>query len=87
MMKPISADTSPEAQQVLFDLTRRTPVWRRLHLTCELVQTTRLLMLADLRRRFPSASQDELRRRLIARVLPREQVVRAFGFDPAEEDY
>jgi hypothetical protein len=44
-------------------------------------------MLADLRRRFPLAGEDELRRRLIARVLPREQVVQAFGFDPAEESY
>lgn len=87
MMEPISPDTSPEAQQVLFDLTRRTPVWRRLQLTCELVQTTRLLMLTDLRRRFPGAGEDELMRRLIARVLPREQVVRAFGFDPAAEGY
>ena len=86
-MKPISVDTSPEAQQVLLDLTRRTPVWRRLQLACELVQTTRLLMLADLRGRFPRADEDELRRRLIARMLPREQVVQAFGFDPAEEGY
>ena len=86
-MKPISEDTSPEAQRVLLDLTRHTPVWRRLQLTCELVQTTRLLMLADLRGRFPRADEVELRRRLIARMLPREQVVQAFGFDPAEEGY
>ncbi|HEX8501686.1 MAG TPA: hypothetical protein VF659_13965 [Pyrinomonadaceae bacterium] len=86
-MKPLSPDTSPEAQQVLFELTRRTPVWKRLQLTCELVQTTRLLMLADLRRRFPHEGEDELLRRLIARVLSREEVVRAFGFDPAEEGY
>lgn len=86
-MEPISPDTSPEAQQVLFELTRRTPVWKRLRLTCELVQATRLLMLADLRRRFPDAGEEELRRRFIARVLPREQVIRAFGFDPVEEGY
>ena len=87
MMEPISPDTSPEAQQVLFELTRRTPVWKRLRLTCELVQATRTLMLADLRRRFPHAGEEELRRRFIARVLPREQVVRAFGFDPVAEGY
>jgi hypothetical protein len=86
-MEPISPDTSPEAQQVLFELTRRTPVWKRLRLTCELVQATRVLMLADLRRRFPDAGEDELRRRFIARVLPREQVVQAFGFDPVDEGY
>jgi len=86
-MEPISPDTSPEAQQALFELTRRTPVWKRLRLTCELVQATRSLMLADLRRRFPDAGEEELRRRFIARVLPREQVIQAFGFDPVEEGY
>lgn len=86
-MEPISPDTSPEAQQVLFELTRRTPVWKRLRLTCELVQATRVLMLADLRRRFPDAGDEELRRRFIARVLSREQVVQAFGFDPVDEGY
>lgn len=86
-MKPLSPDTTPEAQRVLFDLMRRTPAWKRLRLACELVQTTRGLMLADLRRRFPEAGEEELRRRFIARVLAREEVIRAYGFDPAEEGY
>lgn len=87
MMKPLSPDTTPEAQQVLFELTRRTPVWKRLKLTCELIQATRMLMLADLRRRFPHASEEELRRRFIARVLTREEAARAYGFDPLEEGF
>jgi hypothetical protein len=86
-VKPLSSDTTPEAQAVLFELLRRTPVWRRLALTCELTQATRLLALADLRRRFPHATEEELRRRLIARLLSREDVIRAYGFDPAREGY
>jgi hypothetical protein len=86
-METIWQDTSPETQNVLFDLTRGLPVWKRLKLTCELIQTTRLLMLADLRRRFPHAGEDELRRRLIAQMLTREEVERAFGFDPVGEGY
>jgi hypothetical protein len=86
-METIWTDTSQEAQRVLFDLTRATPVWKRLKLTCELIQTTRILMLADLHRRFPHAGEEELRRRLIARVLTREEAERAYGFDPAEEGY
>jgi hypothetical protein len=86
-MKPLSPDTSPEAQQVQFDLLRRTPVWKRLALTCELIQATRKLMLSDLRRRYPQASEDELRRKLIARLLTRDEVIRVYGFDPEEESY
>ena len=86
-MKPLSPDTTPEAQQVLFELLRRTPAGKRLALTCELVQTLRMLLLADLRRRFPQAGEEEIRRRFIARVLTREEVMRAYGFDPVREGY
>jgi hypothetical protein len=87
MMQPLSPDTTPEAQQKQFELLRRLPVRKRLALTCELIQATRKLMLADLRRRFPRATEEELRRRLIARLLTRDEVIRAYGFDPGEEAY
>lgn len=86
-MKPLSPDTSPEAQQMMFELMRQIPIWKRLALTCELIQATRKLMLADLRRRFPQASEEELRRRLIARLLTRDEVIQAYGFDPEKEGY
>jgi hypothetical protein len=86
-VNPLSPDTTPEAQRVMFALLRRAPVWKRLALTCELIQTARLLALSDLRRRFPQANEEELRRRLIARLLPREDVVRAYGFEPARGEY
>jgi hypothetical protein len=86
-MKPLSADTTPEAQQMHFALMRRLPDWKRLTLALELTQATRQLVMADIRSRFPSASNEELRRRFIARVLSREEVIRAYGFDPREEGY
>jgi hypothetical protein len=84
-MQPLSPDTTPEAQEKQFELLRHMPVWKRLALTCELIQASRKLMLADLRRRFPQASEEELRRKLIARLLTRDEVIRAYGFDPEEE--
>lgn len=86
-MKLLSLDTTPEAQQVQLELLRRLPVWKRLTLTCEIIQATRKLMLVDIRRRFPQASEEELRRRMIARLLTRDEVIRAYGFDPEEEAY
>jgi hypothetical protein len=87
MMHPLSTDTTPEAQQKVFELMRPLPVWKRLALTCELIQSTRMLMLADLRRRFPQAGEEELRRRLITSLLTRDEVIRAYGFDPEREGY
>jgi hypothetical protein len=86
-MNPLSLDTTPEAQQMMFELLRRTPGWKRLALTCELIQATRALMLVGLRSRFPKASEEEIRRRFIACVLTREEVISAYGFDPVAEGY
>jgi hypothetical protein len=86
-MKALSPDTSPEAQEMHFALMRRLPDWKRLTLALELTQATRQLVMADIRSRFADASDDEIRRRFIARVLSREDVIRAYGFDPKREGY
>ena len=81
-MKTLSLDTSPEAQRKHFEMMRTVPAGKRLVLAFELTHATRKLILANLEHRFPEASPAEIRRRFIARVLPREDVIRAFGFDP-----
>ena len=86
-MKPLSPDTSPEAQRMHCQLMRQLPGWKRLSLAFGLTHASRQLVLADIRHRFAEASDEEIRRRFIARVLPREDVIRAFGFDPKQEGY
>jgi hypothetical protein len=86
-MKALSPDTSPAAQKMHFALMRRLPDWKRLKLALELTQATRQLVMADICSRFVDASDDEIRRRFIARVLSREDVIRAYGFDPKQEGY
>ena len=86
-MKPLSPDTTPEAQLMHYELLRQLPGWKRLTLAFELTHATRQLVLADIRHRFAGASDEEIRRRFIARVLQREDVIRAYGFDPKQEGY
>jgi hypothetical protein len=86
-MKPLSRDTSPEAHELIYGLLRNATTARKIDLTFDLIQTTRLLVLAGLRRRFPYASDEELKRRLIAKLLAREDVIDAFGFDPNAEGH
>jgi hypothetical protein len=86
-MKPLSSDTTPDAQRMLFERMRQLPGWKRLALAFELTQATRQLVLSDIRHRFAGAGDEEIRRRFIARVLPREDVIRAYGFDPRQEGY
>ena len=86
-MKALSPDTSPVAQKVHFQLMRRLPDWKRLELALELTEATRQLVMADICSRFSDITDEEIRRRFISRVLSREDVIRAYGFDPKQEGY
>jgi len=86
-MKSLSHDTSSEAQELIFELLRTAPASKKIALMFDLIQTTRLLVLAGLHRRFPNASDEEIRHRLISKLLKREDVIRAFGFDPRAEGH
>jgi hypothetical protein len=72
-------DTSPEAEAVLFKLWRETPAWRKLEMMDGLNRTARQLALMGLRRRFPDASSEELRRRLASIALGDELAERVYG--------
>jgi len=86
-MKPLSPHTSADAQRMQFELLRRLSPSQKLALAFALTDALRDLILADLHHRFPQADETEIRRRFIARVLPREDVIRAYGFDPKAEGY
>ncbi len=86
-MKALFSDTTPEAQQLHYKLMRRLPASRRLALAFELTEAGHKLILADIEQRFPHADKKEIRSRFIARVLPRADVIRVYGFDPQEKGY
>jgi len=86
-MKTLSSDTTPEAEAVLLELLRQAPVWKRLQMVDQMYETLRLLTTADLRRCYPNADENEIRRRLAARLLSRADVMAAYGWDPKLEGY
>ena len=86
-MKPLSPDTTPEAQRKHYELMRQLSPEQKLSMAFALTEATRKLVLADLKHRFPDADEDEIKRRFIARVLSREDVIRAYGFDPKAEGF
>jgi hypothetical protein len=86
-MKPLSQDTKPEAQRKHYELMRKLSPEQRLSMAFALTDATRNLILADLHHRFPEADENEIRRKFIARVLSREDVIRAYGFDPKAEGF
>jgi hypothetical protein len=86
-MKPLSPDTTEDAQRKHYELMQRLTPEQRLSMAFALTDATRQLVLADLKHRYPDADSEELRRRFIARVLSRQDVIRVYGFDPKAEGY
>ena len=80
-------DTSPDAERVLIELARATPVWRKFEQIAETTETCRAFAMAGLRKRYPDATEEELHRRLAALVLDRQTVIRVYGWDPQIEGY
>lgn len=76
------SDTSPEAERVQFDLLRQTPFWRNVQLLDDLIMAARDLSLAELRSRFPGASEGEYQRRLATLLLGPELATKVYGPEP-----
>jgi hypothetical protein len=81
------SDTDPEAERILIELARVTPVWEKCEQIVAAIRTDRELAMAGLRGRYPEAGEDELRQRLAALVLGRDIVMRVYGWDPEVEGY
>lgn len=73
------SDTSLEIEKLRIELIRQMPPWKRLYLAGQMIQTVRLLNLSGLRRRYPEASEAELKRRLADLWLGPEMATRVYG--------
>lgn len=83
----ILSDTNPVSEKILIEGFRKMPAWRKLELLSQMVDTCRLFALAGLRKRYPEASDGELKRRLASCFLERSLVMKAYGWDPDREGY
>ena len=68
-MKPLSPDTSPEAQRKQYELMSRLSPTERLKLAFDLTESTRKLVIADLRHRYPEAHEVSIPRGGVIRAL------------------
>ena len=78
-MSALFPDTRPEAEQVLIDLLRQAPTWRKLEMVDQMNQAVRTLALSGLRQRYPRSTPEELRRRLADLLLGPELAARVYG--------
>jgi hypothetical protein len=84
--RPQSDDTTLAAEQQQFAVWRAMTPAQKFAAFLELQQTAIALSEAGIRRRYPMASDREVFLRRIAQTLPREDMVRWYGWDPDEAD-
>lgn len=75
-------DTSADAERVQIEILRSMPSWRKFQLWNDLNMAMRRVALAGLNGRFPSATPQELRRRLATILLGPELATQAYGPEP-----
>ena len=75
-------DTSADAERVQIEILRSMPSWRKFQLWNDLNMAMRHVALVGLRERHPSATPEELRRRLATILLGTELACQAYGPEP-----
>lgn len=72
-------DTTPEAEAVLVELARAASPAAKLQMVEQLNVRMTLLLRAGLRQRFPSADEEEIRRRLADLLLGEALAAQVYG--------
>ena len=75
-------DTDPRAMKVWRELMREKPAGEKFALAFQLTEFAMKMSEAGVRAAYPHASAREVFLRAAARRLPRELVIRAYGWDP-----
>jgi len=78
-------DTTAEIVAILTDGYRRMSPQQKLERVRAMTQAVQQLAVLDIRRRYPGATEYEIRLRLASRWLPAETMRQAFEWDPDRE--
>jgi hypothetical protein len=86
-MKTQSPDTHPEIERRQIEGYRKMSASEKLKIVEEMTEFVNALVLADVRRRYPDADEQECRLRAASRWLPADLMQKAFGWDVEKEGY
>jgi hypothetical protein len=78
-------DTDPRAMEVWLELQRSMPAGDKLAAVLNAAQFVLQMYEMGVRKLYPQASDAEVRVRVAARHLPRNLVVRAYGWYPEDD--
>lgn len=78
-MSDYYTDTHPKMEALQIEHLRQSPAWRKMEMLVSLNASARELALAGLRLRYPSAGENELRRRLADLLLGNDLALKIYG--------
>jgi deoxyribodipyrimidine photolyase-like uncharacterized protein len=84
MVKQQSHDTSLTLEETLFERYRQMSIEEKLDHIGALGRLAEELAVAGLRAKYPEASYEESRMRLVSRWIDRDTMIRLYGWDPDE---
>ena len=76
-------DTSAEALSLFYELQRKRPAGQKLADIFDLSEGLFEMVKAGIRLRYPQADEREVFLRAVATRVPRDLMIRAYGWDPA----
>ncbi len=72
-------DTHPKIEALQIKLLREAPAWRKMEMLSSLIASAQELASAGLHKRYPGASEREIRRRLADILLGEELALKVYG--------
>ena len=78
-MGTLVPDTHPKMEALQIRLWRSASPMRKMQMLAQLNQSAKILAMAGLRRQYPKASENELRRRLAGLLLGEETACKIYG--------
>jgi len=80
--RPQSPDTTYEAEQVLFELYRNMPPWKKLERVFDLTTTMHKLAVKEMQRQTPELSEQQAWFKLLASQHGCDFIAKAYKIDP-----
>jgi hypothetical protein len=86
-VKLLSVDTPIEIERIQVEILRQMTPGEKMDCIRDMTMSVAQMQVEAVRRQWPDATDEEIRLRVFSRWIPRELMIRAFNWDPADHGY
>lgn len=78
-MSALFSDTRREVENILIELLKKTPPWRKIEMVGQMNMAVKTMMISGLQDRFPQDPPEVIQRRLADLILGPEMAAKVYG--------